>query len=197
MQQVTDIQPETANSGVVQPPHGTTSSSVTAASNNSLSTKSRPSEGGQADATASLGGFANGKLNSSNLVNNNLAKANKAATAASTSTINSITLAKAGTGLDGEGGSNNTVLINNSAKWHMVLNLSAGTTTVTIEFPKGNVIENASVSSAAGCTDGSKLEKTNGSYTNNKATCVIKTDSPKSQSWDIVETMSLAAMDKL
>ena len=184
---VTEIQPETANSGAVQPPHGTTSSSVTAASNNSLSTKSRPSEGGQADATASLGGFANGKLNSSNLVNNNLAKANKAATAASTSTINSITLAKAGTGLDGEGGSNNTVLINNSAKWHMVLNLSAGTTTVTVEFPKGNVIENASVSSAAGCTDGSKLEKTNGSYTNNKATCVIKTDSPKSQSWDIVD----------
>ena len=52
---VTEIQPETANSGAVQPPHGTTSSSVTAASNNSLSTKSRPSEGGQADATASLG----------------------------------------------------------------------------------------------------------------------------------------------
>ena len=184
---VTEIQPETANSGAVQPPHGTTSSSVTAASNNSLSTKSRPSEGGQADATASLGGFANGKLNSSNLVNTNLAKANKAATAASTSTINSITLAKAGTGLDGEGGSNNTVLINNSAKWHMVLNLSAGTTTVTIEFPKGNVIENASVSSATGCTDGSKLEKTNGSYTNNKATCIIQTDSPKSQNLDITD----------
>ena len=110
-----------------------------------------------------------------------------AAKASNNSFINSITLAKAGTGLDGEGGSNNTVLINNSAKWHMVLNLSAGTTTVTIEFPKGNVIENASVSSAAGCTDGSKLEKTNGSYTNNKATCVIKTDSPKSQSWDIVD----------
>ena len=109
------------------------------------------------------------------------------AKASSNSSVNKITLIKAGTGLDGEGGSNNTVLINNSAKWRVALNLSTGTTTVTMEFPNGNVIDSASVSSAAGCVDGSKLEKINGSYTNNKATCVIKADSPKSQNWDITD----------
>ena len=109
------------------------------------------------------------------------------AKASSNSSVNKITLIKAGTGLDGEGGSNNTVLINNSAKWRVALNLSTGTTTVTMEFPNGNVIDGASISSAAGCVDGSKLEKINGSYTNNKATCVIKADSPKSQNWDITD----------
>ena len=109
------------------------------------------------------------------------------AKASNNSSVNKITLIKAGTGLDGEGGSDNTVLINNSAKWRVALNLSTGTTTVTMEFPNGNVIDSASVSSAAGCVDGSKLEKINGSYTNNKATCVIKADSPKSQSWDITD----------
>ena len=109
------------------------------------------------------------------------------AKASSNSSVNKITLIKAGTGLDGEGGSGNTVLINNSAKWRVALNLSTGTTTVTMEFPNGNVIDSASVSSAAGCVDGSKVEKINGSYTNNKATCVIKADSPKSQNWDITD----------
>ncbi len=109
------------------------------------------------------------------------------AKASSNSSVNKITLIKAGTGLDGEGGSNNTVLINNSAKWRVVLNLSTGTTTVTMEFPNGNVIDGAAISSAAGCVDGSKVEKINGSYTNNKATCVIKADSPKSQNWDITD----------
>lgn len=109
------------------------------------------------------------------------------ANASNNSSVNKVALIKAGTGLDGEGGSNNTVLINNSAKWRVALNLSAGTTTVTMEFPNGNVIDGASVSSAAGCADGSKVEKINGSYTNNKATCVIKADSPKSQNWDITD----------
>ena len=109
------------------------------------------------------------------------------AKASNNSSVNKITLIKAGTGLDGEGGSNNTVLINNSAKWRIALNLSTGTTTVTMEFPNGNVIDGASISSVAGCMDGSKLEKINGSYTNNKATCVIKADSPKSQNWDITD----------
>ena len=109
------------------------------------------------------------------------------APASTNSFINKVALIKAGTGLAGEGGSNNTVLINNSAKWRVALNLSAGTTTVTMEFPNGNVIDGASVSSAAGCVDGSKVEKINGSYTNNKATCVIKADSPKSQNWDITD----------
>ena len=109
------------------------------------------------------------------------------APASTNSFINKVALVKAGTGLDGEGGSDNTVLINNSAKWRVALNLSTGTTTVTMEFPNGNVIDEASISSAAGCVDGSKLEKINGSYTNNKATCVIKADSPKSQSWDITD----------
>ena len=109
------------------------------------------------------------------------------AKASNNSSVNKITLIKAGTGLDGEGGSNNTVLINNSAKWRIALNLSTGTTTVTMEFPNGNVIDGASISSAAGCVDGSKVEKINGSYTNNKATCVIKADSPKSQNWDITD----------
>ena len=109
------------------------------------------------------------------------------AKASNNSSVNKITLIKAGTGLDSEGGSDNTVLINNSAKWRVALNLSTGTTTVTMEFPNGNVIDSASVSSAAGCVDGSKVEKINGSYTNNKATCVIKADSPKSQSWDITD----------
>ena len=107
--------------------------------------------------------------------------------ASTNSFINKVALVKAGTGLDGEGGSDNTVLINNSAKWRVALNLSTGTTTVTMEFPNGNVIDSASVSSAAGCVDGSKVEKINGSYTNNKATCVIKADSPKSQNWDITD----------
>ena len=109
------------------------------------------------------------------------------AKASNNSSVNKITLIKAGTGLDGEGGSNNTVLINNSAKWRIALNLSTGTTTITMEFPNGNVIDGASISSVAGCMDGSKLEKINGSYTNNKATCVIKADSPKSQNWDITD----------
>ena len=109
------------------------------------------------------------------------------ANASNNSSVNKVALIKAGTGLDGEGGSNNTVLINNSAKWRVALNLSVGTTTVTMEFPNGNVIDGASISSAAGCVDGSKLEKINGSYTNNKATCVIKADSPKSQNWDITD----------
>ena len=109
------------------------------------------------------------------------------APASTNSFINKVALVKAGTGLDGEGGSNNTVLINNSAKWRVALNLSTGTTTVTMEFPNGNVIDGASISSAAGCVDGSKVEKINGSYTNNKATCVIKADSPKSQNWDITD----------
>ena len=109
------------------------------------------------------------------------------APASTNSFINKVALIKAGTGLAGEGGSNNTVLINNSAKWRVALNLSTGTATITMEFPNGNVIDSASVSSAAGCVDGSKVEKINGSYTNNKATCVIKADSPKSQNWDITD----------
>ena len=77
---------------------------------------------------------------------------------------------------------NNEILNNDEVVYEASYNITTpGTITLSFTMPANNVIDEASVSEAAGCGAGSKLEQVTvdgkQSYTNNKAICVINPDS--------------------
>ena len=77
---------------------------------------------------------------------------------------------------------NNEILNNDEVVYEASYNITTpGTITLSFTMPANNVINEASVSEAAGCGPGSKLEQVTvdgkQSYTNNKAICVINPDS--------------------
>ncbi|MDO4271510.1 MAG: hypothetical protein Q4C83_00805 [Candidatus Saccharibacteria bacterium] len=95
----------------------------------------------------------------------------------------------------GDNSTRRTILNNNVVKYEAHYQVTTtGTVTLTFTMPANNTIDSASVSAAAGCQSGSKLEKADivnsdgtvtKSYTNNKATCIINATANTNTTWEV------------
>lgn len=89
----------------------------------------------------------------------------------------------------------NRILNNNTVLYNISYTITTpGTITLVFTLPSNNYIDSSSISTAAGCITGSKLQKadtvdsnnkTTKSYINNQAICIINPTTTGQKTWTI------------